>query len=244
MEDVKKKLIERLKKLREEEKEKREKIQESKLEGGDNIDNQDYQFNLETLMKLTKERTELQQRLEQIEKEEVIVKELEERRIKSKANKKLVYVPLVGKKFELLLQDHSKVIKLNVVPLYEEIESNGDEYSVSLESPVVKMLERLIERFLFELEKKIEKIISSESDLGVIVSSIENLREWIAITNHQKFIKKIKNISDKNKILKELEEFLSHVELDNEKIFEAIKGWQFSINVQGKEVKYKILSVN
>jgi len=247
MEDIKKKLIERLKKLREEEKEKREKIQESKLEGGDNIDNQDYQFNLETLVKISKEKSDLQQRLEKIEKEEQIEKEIEERRIKGRTGKRLVYVPLVGRHFELLVSSDNndwRKIKIKIVPLYEEIENNGDEFSVTLDSPVVKMLEKMIERFLFELERKIEKIVNSENDVKVIVDSIVNLKEWVAVNNHQKFIKKIRDLSDKNKILKEFEEFLKQAEVDNKKIFEAIEDWQFSVNVQGKEIRYKIVSVN
>ncbi|MFN4220142.1 MAG: hypothetical protein ACK4GJ_04390 [bacterium] len=241
MDDVKKKILERLKKLSEEEKEKREQIQEAKFEGGDSPDNQDYQFTLESLMRIRQEKSNLQSRLEEMEREEV---ELQEKKVKSKGHRKTLSLPIVGKEFELLVND-SKNIKVKIVPLYEEIENKDDYYCITTDAPLSKVLEKVIERFLVELEKKIEKIITYENDPKKIANSIKNMNEWVAIPNHSKFTKKIEELSkDKNKLLKELENFIKQAEVDNNKIFEAIKEWEFNIRIQEKDVKYKILNVN
>jgi len=94
-ENVKQKIIEKLKKLSQEEQDKREKIQETKLEGGDSIDNQDYQFNLESLLRIQQQKIELKERLEQLE-------QLEQNQIstKSKAKQKEEVISLLGKKFK------------------------------------------------------------------------------------------------------------------------------------------------
>ncbi|MCX7758283.1 MAG: hypothetical protein N2169_01515 [bacterium] len=243
MEDIKKKILEKLKKLSEEEKEKREKIQEAKLEGGDSPDNQDYQFNLETLQRIRQEKSTLQNRLEEIEREEH--EELDEKRtLKIKSVKKTVSVPIIGREFELLVND-TKKIKIKIVPLYEEIESNEDFYNITTEAPVSKIIEKMIERFIPELERKVEKIVNIENEPDKIAQAIENMNEWVAIQNHSKFTKKLKELSkDKNKLLKELDNFLKQADLDIQKIFKAITNWEFNLKVQGKDIKYKIISAN
>ncbi len=243
MEDVKKKILERLKKLSEEEREKREQIQESKMEGGDSVDNQDYQFNLESLMRIKQEKSNLQSRLEEMENEELQLTS-EKKPFKIKPSNKNLSIPIIGKEFELLVND-SKKIKVRIVSLYEEIENNQEYYSVTTESPLAKILEKMISKFLIEFEKKIEKLINSETDNSKLIRSIESMNEWIAIDNHQKFIKKLKEISkDKNKLTKEIDSFLKQAEIDSSKVFQAIKGWEFNIKINEKDIKYKIIDVN
>lgn len=244
MEDVKKKILERLKKLSEEEKKKREEIQEAKFEGGDSPDNQDYQFTLESLMRIRQEKSNLQNRLEEMEKEEREGAEVQEKKVKSKGYRKTLSLPIVGREFELLVND-SKNIKVKIVPLYEEIENRSDYYCITTDSPLSKVLEKIVERFWVELEKKIEKIVTYENDPKKIADSIGNMNEWIAIPNHSKFTKKLEELSkDKNKLLKELENFMKVAEIDNNKVFEAIKEWEFNLRIQEKDIKYKILNVN
>lgn len=247
MEDVKKKILERLKKLSEEEKEKREKIQEAKMEGGDSPDNQDYQFNLETLIRIKQEKSNLQSRLEEIEREES--EESEEKKVlRLKVTKKTVSVPIIDREFELLVNDSGnwdKKIKVKIVALYEEIEGDGENYKITTESPVAKVIEKMIERFIPEFERKIERIINSEDDWQKMIKNIQSMNEWEAIVNHSKFTKKFESLAkDKNKLLKEFDSFLKNVEIDNLKIFNAIKDWEFSVKVKGKDVRYRIINVN
>lgn len=248
MEDIKKKILEKLKKLSEEEREKREKIHEAKLEGGDSPDNQDYQFNLETLIRIKQEKSNLQSRLEEIEREEREEKEeLERKLLKPKLTRKSFSIPIVGKEFELLVND-SRKIKVKIVPLYEEIESNENYYSITTEAPLSKILEklmdRLLEKFIDQFEKKIQDIVNAESNHDNITKKIIDLEEWQVIQNHSKFTSKIKELSkDRSKLLKEIDNFIKQAEINQQKLLKYIIGQEFFLKVQGKDIKYKILNV-
>ncbi|MEN3014721.1 MAG: hypothetical protein ABDH21_01490 [bacterium] len=245
MEDIKKKIIEKLKKLEQQEKEKQEEVHQAKLEGGDTLDNQDYQFSLADLIRIKQQKSDLQSRLEQIEEEK------EKKYTKVKGIRKSIDVPIVGRKFSLEVTDEhtnqSKTIIVTIVPLYEEIEANPDQnsYSITTESPLSKMIERIIQRFIPEIERKIEKILSTETNPESIAMQIENMNEWIVISNHSKFTKKIRELaSDKEKLLRELNLFLKQAEIDSSKIFQALIGKEFNLKVQDRSIKYKIISVN
>ncbi|MCS7164973.1 MAG: hypothetical protein RMJ51_01655 [Candidatus Calescibacterium sp.] len=241
MEEVKRKILEKLKKLSEEERERREKIQDVKSEGGDSFDNQDYQFSLERLTRIKQERSNLEARLEEIEREE---QEEEKKTLKQKFYEKNFSIPLVGKEFELLVNDNRR-IKVKIVPLYEEIESNQDYFAITTDSPVAKIIDKMIERFVPKLER-IKKVIENENDPNKIIQSIKSMNEWVAVSNYHEFEKRLKELAkDKNKLLRELDNFLKEeAELDISKIFEALRNKEFFVKTQGKEIKYKIINVN
>ncbi len=151
--DIKQKIIERLKKLSQEEQDKREKIQETKLEGGDSIDNQDYQFNLESLLRIQQQKAELKERLEQLEQ----LEQIQQTQIttKTKAKKSEEYFSLLGKKIRLAVNQNNKdnkpeEIQIEIVSLYEEIEIDDDKkiYKITTESPLAKA----IKKYLNEVE--------------------------------------------------------------------------------------------
>jgi autotransporter translocation and assembly factor TamB len=172
-ENVKQKIIEKLKKLSQEEKDKREKIQETKLEGGDSIDNQDYQFNLESLLRIQQQKMELKERLEQLE-------QLEQNQIstKSKAKQKEEIISLLGKKFKLEVNynNKSEIIQVEIVSLYEEIEidENNNIYKITLDSPLAKA----IRKYLNEV-KDISKLKNIEFTLNIK----ENLVKYRILEN-------------------------------------------------------------
>jgi transcription elongation GreA/GreB family factor len=172
-ENVKQKIIEKLKKLSQEEQDKREKIQETKLEGGDSIDNQDYQFNLESLLRIQQQKIELKERLEQLE-------QLEQNQIstKSKAKQKEEVISLLGKKFKLEVNynNKSEIIQVEIVSLYEEIEidENNNIYKITTDSPLAKA----IRKYLNEV-KDISKLKNLEFTLNIK----ENLIKYRILEN-------------------------------------------------------------
>jgi hypothetical protein len=172
-ENVKQKIIEKLKKLSQEEQDKREKIQETKLEGGDSIDNQDYQFNLESLLRIQQQKIELKERLEQLE-------QLEQNQIstKSKAKQKEEIISLLGKKFKLEVNynNKSEIIQIEIVSLYEEIEidENSNIYKITSDSPLAKA----IRKYLNEV-KDISKLKNIEFTLNIK----ENLIKYRILEN-------------------------------------------------------------
>ncbi|MGC8734551.1 MAG: hypothetical protein ACP5RD_05885 [bacterium] len=166
-ENVKQKIIEKLKKLSQEEQDKREKIQETKLEGGDSIDNQDYQFNLESLLRIQQQKAELKERLQHLEQ-----LEQDQTTTKSKTKKKEEIVSLLGKKFKLEVNYNNKteIIEIEIVSLYEEIEINDDKkiYKITTESPLAKA----IKKYLNEV-KDIYKLKNIEFTLNIKENSIK-----------------------------------------------------------------------
>ncbi len=172
-ENVKQKIIEKLKKLSQEEQDKREKIQETKLEGGDSIDNQDYQFNLESLLRIQQQKMELKERLEQLE-------QLEQNQIstKSKTKQKEEIISLLGKKFKLEVNynNKSEIIQVEIVSLYEEIEidENNNIYKITTDSPLAKA----IRKYLNEV-KDISKLKNLEFTLNIK----ENLIKYRILEN-------------------------------------------------------------
>ncbi|MCX7870805.1 MAG: hypothetical protein N2485_04435 [bacterium] len=162
--EIKQKIIERLKKLSQEEQDKREKIQETKLEGGDSIDNQDYQFNLESLLRIQQQKAELKERLEQLEQLEQI--QQTQVTTKSKSKKSEEYFSLLGKKFKLEVNHNNKteIIQIEIVSLYEEIEINNEDniYRITTESPLAKA----IKKYLNEV-KDISKLKNIEFTLNI-----------------------------------------------------------------------------
>jgi len=172
-ENVKQRIIEKLKKLSQEEQDKREKIQETKLEGGDSIDNQDYQFNLESLLRIQQQKAELKERLEQLE-------QLEQTQVttKSKIKKKEEIISLLGKKFKLEVNYNNKteIIQIEIVSLYEEIDidEKNNIYKVTTESPLAKA----IKKYLNEV-KDISKLKNIEFTLNIK----ENLIKYRILEN-------------------------------------------------------------
>jgi autotransporter translocation and assembly factor TamB len=172
-ENVKQKIIEKLKKLSQEEQDKREKIQETKLEGGDSIDNQDYQFNLESLLRIQQQKIELKERLEKLE-------QLEQNQIstKSKAKQKEEIISLLGKKFKLEVNynNKSEIIQIEIVSLYEEIEidENSNIYKITPDSPLAKA----IRKYLNEV-----KDISKLKNIEFILNIKENLIKYRMLEN-------------------------------------------------------------
>ncbi|MGB9638187.1 MAG: hypothetical protein ACPL1F_02685 [bacterium] len=166
-ENVKQKIIEKLKKLSQEEQDKREKIQETKLEGGDSIDNQDYQFNLESLLRIQQQKAELKERLQHLEQ-----LEQDQTTTKSKTKKKEEIVSLLGKKFKLEVNYNNKteIIEIEIVSLYEEIEINDDKkiYKITTESPLAKA----IKKYLNEV-KDISMLKNIEFTLNIKENSIK-----------------------------------------------------------------------
>jgi autotransporter translocation and assembly factor TamB len=172
-ENVKQKIIEKLKKLSQEEQDKREKIQETKLEGGDSIDNQDYQFNLESLLRIQQQKVELKERLEQLE-------QLGQAQsgTKSRVKQKEEIVSLLGKKFKLEVNynNKSEIIQVEIVSLYEEIEidENNNIHKITTDSPLAKA----IRKYLNEV-KDISKLKNIEFTLNIK----ENLVKYKIIEN-------------------------------------------------------------
>lgn len=166
-ENVKQKIIEKLKKLSQEEQDKREKIQETKLEGGDSIDNQDYQFNLESLLRIQQQKAELKERLQRLEQLEQT-----QSTTKSKTKKKEEFISLLGKKIKLEVNYNNKteIIEIEIVSLYEEIEINDDKkfYKITTESPLAKA----IKKYLNEI-KDISKFKNIEFTLNIKENSIK-----------------------------------------------------------------------
>jgi len=172
-ENVKQRIIEKLKKLSQEEQDKREKIQETKLEGGDSIDNQDYQFNLESLLRIQQQKAELKERLEQLEQLEQT-----QATTKSKIKKKEEIISLLGKKFKLEVNYNNKteIIQIEIVSLYEEIDidEKNNIYKVTTESPLAKA----IKKYLNEV-KDISKLKNIEFTLNIK----ENLIKYRILEN-------------------------------------------------------------
>jgi autotransporter translocation and assembly factor TamB len=172
-ENVKQKIIEKLRKLSQEEQDKREKIQETKLEGGDSIDNQDYQFNLESLLRIQQQKVELKERLEQLEQLGQA-----QSSTKSRSKQKEEIVSLLGKKFKLEVNynNKSEIIQVEIVSLYEEIEidEHNNIHKITTDSPLAKA----IRKYLNEV-KDISKLKNIEFTLNIK----ENLVKYKIIEN-------------------------------------------------------------
>ncbi|MGC8815887.1 MAG: hypothetical protein ACP5O4_06830, partial [bacterium] len=131
------------------------------------IDNQDYQFNLESLLRIQQQKAELKERLQHLEQ-----LEQDQTTTKSKTKKKEEIVSLLGKKFKLEVNYNNKteIIEIEIVSLYEEIEINDDKkiYKITTESPLAKA----IKKYLNEV-KDISMLKNIEFTLNIKENSIK-----------------------------------------------------------------------